>query len=167
MKKIAAILIIITSSINLIISLISFPNLVYEMQYWLGEGGLEGLNYWFPQLFVYPLSSIAFILLGIALMKDGNSSNISHQNVPAPKVTKSKTPDMQNNLNPNDVPSTGLNIVCFLIPLVGLIIYLTEKDKSPKKASSAGKAALWGVGVSVVLSIISIIISVVMVSSMY
>ena len=167
MKKIAAILIIITSSINLIISLISFPNLVYEMQYWLGEGGLEGLNYWFPQLFVYPLSSIAFILLGIALMKDGNSSSISHQNVPAPKVTKSKTPDMQNNLNPNDVPSTGLNIVCFLIPLVGLIIYLTEKDKSPKKASSAGKAALWGVGVSVVLSIISIIFSVVMVSSMY
>ena len=78
MKKIAAILIIITSSINLITSLITFPNLVYEMQYWMNEGGLEGLNYWFPQLFVYPLSSIAFILLGIALMKDGNSSSISH-----------------------------------------------------------------------------------------
>ena len=45
--------------------------------------------------------------------------------------------------------------------------YLTQKDKSPKKASSAVKAAIWGVGAQVVLSIISIIISSAMISSMY
>ena len=66
-----------------------------------------------------------------------------------------------------DQKSTGLNIISFLIPLVGLIIYLTQKETSPIKATSAGKAALWGVGVSVVLTIISVIASAAMVSSMY
>ena len=77
------------------------------------------------------------------------------------------TSENQNDIDPNDALSTGLNIFCFLIPVVGLIIYLTQKDKSPKKASSAVKAAIWGVGAQVVLSIISIIISFTMISSMY
>ena len=55
----------------------------------------------------------------------------------------------------NDKPSNGINIISFFIPLVGLIIYLIEREKSPIKATSAGKAALWGVGVTIVLSIIS------------
>ena len=66
-----------------------------------------------------------------------------------------------------DQKSTGLNIICFLIPLVGLIIYLTQKDTHPIKATSAGKAALWGVGISFALGIISFIASMVMVSSMF
>jgi hypothetical protein len=53
-----------------------------------------------------------------------------------------------------DQKSTGLNVISFLIPLVGLIVYLTQKDTYPIKANSAGKAALWGVGVSVVASIL-------------
>jgi hypothetical protein len=57
-----------------------------------------------------------------------------------------------------DQKSTGLNVISFLIPLVGLIIYLIQKDSHPIKATSAGKAALWGVGVGVVLYIISIVI---------
>ena len=56
-----------------------------------------------------------------------------------------------------DQKSTGLNVISFLIPLVGLIIYLTQKDTSPIKAPSAGKAALWGVGVGVVFYILSIV----------
>jgi predicted membrane protein len=82
-------------------------------------------------------------------------------------LPKSKTISNQNDSNPNDIPSTGLNIISFLIPLVGLIIYLIEKDKAPKKANSAGKAALWGIGVSVVFTILLFIISAVMISSMY
>jgi hypothetical protein len=67
--------------------------------------------------------------------------------------------------NPNDQPSVGLNIISFLIPLVGLIIYLTERDRSPRKATSAGKAALWGVGVTVILSMISFFIVFALISS--
>ena len=71
-----------------------------------------------------------------------------------------------NSSNPNDVPSTGLNVISFLIPLVGLIVYLTQKDKSPNKARAAGKAALWGVGISMVFGIISVMISLAAVGSM-
>ena len=56
-----------------------------------------------------------------------------------------------------DQKSTGLNVISFLIPLVGLIIYLTQKDTHPIKATSAGKSALWGVGVGVVFYIISMV----------
>ena len=70
----------------------------------------------------------------------------------------------QNESNSNDLPSTGLNILSFLIPLVGLILYIIEKDKSPIKAKSAGKSALWGVGVSVILIILSVIVTMVMIN---
>ena len=53
-----------------------------------------------------------------------------------------------------DAPNTGYAILGFLIPLVGLILYLINKDTAPLKAKSAGKGALIGVIVSVVFSII-------------
>lgn len=71
----------------------------------------------------------------------------------------------ENISNSNDQPSVGLNILSFLIPLVGLIIYLTERDRSPRKATSAGKAALWGVGVTVILSMISFFVVFALISS--
>ena len=54
----------------------------------------------------------------------------------------------------NDAPSTGFAVLGFFIPLVGLILYLINKDSSPLKAKSAGKGALAGVITSVVFSII-------------
>lgn len=49
----------------------------------------------------------------------------------------------------HDEPSTGLNVLSFLIPLAGLIIYLMDKDKMPRRASAAGKWALTNVVVCV------------------
>lgn len=54
----------------------------------------------------------------------------------------------------NDAPSTGYAVLGFFIPLVGLILYLVNKDKTPLKAKSAGKGALIGFCVSVGISII-------------
>lgn len=53
-----------------------------------------------------------------------------------------------------DIPSKGLNIVSFLIPLVGLIVYLTSHDKTPIKARESGKWALIGVAASAIASIV-------------
>ena len=53
-----------------------------------------------------------------------------------------------------DAPNTGFAILGFFIPLVGLILYLINKDTSPLKAKSAGKGALIGFAVSVVFGII-------------
>ena len=49
----------------------------------------------------------------------------------------------------DDTPSTGLNIISFLFPLVGLILYLVYHDKTPQRATAIGKWALIGVGVGV------------------
>lgn len=56
--------------------------------------------------------------------------------------------------NPDDKLSTGLAILSFCIPLAGAIIYFSNKDSMPNKAKSACHAALWGVGIGIVLNII-------------
>ncbi len=44
----------------------------------------------------------------------------------------------------NDHPDTLANVFSFLIPLVGLIIYLSDRNVRPIMAASAGKYALYG-----------------------
>jgi hypothetical protein len=106
---------------------------------------------------IWPLTSLSMIVFLLSfvfekkIIVNGNHVNSVGEN--------------QNTTNLNDQPSTGLNIISFLIPLVGLIIYLTEREKSPIKATSAGKAALWGVGVTIVLSIISFFVMFSIISS--
>lgn len=57
------------------------------------------------------------------------------------------------NLEP-DVPSTGLNVLAFLFPIVGLILYLVNNDKSPLKAKAIGKWALIGFVSGLVLNML-------------
>lgn len=54
----------------------------------------------------------------------------------------------------DDAPNTGFAVLGFFIPIVGLILYLVNKDTAPKKARSAGKGALIGFCVSAAVSII-------------
>ena len=67
----------------------------------------------------------------------------------------------------DDAPNTGFAVLGFLFPLVGLILYLVNKDKSPLKAKSAGKGALIGFCVSVGISIIYGIFAGAMIGSLY
>ncbi len=45
---------------------------------------------------------------------------------------------------PSDIPSTGLNVLAFCIPLVGLILYCVNLGQYPRKAQAIGKWALIG-----------------------
>ncbi|MFQ5649726.1 MAG: zinc-ribbon domain-containing protein [bacterium] len=51
-----------------------------------------------------------------------------------------------------------LGIVFFCIPIVGAIMYFVWKEDKPGKAQQACHLALWGVGVGIVLNIISALI---------
>ena len=53
-----------------------------------------------------------------------------------------------------DASNIGFAVLGFFIPLVGLILYLINKDTEPQKAKSAGKGALIGFCVSLVSSIV-------------
>jgi len=41
-----------------------------------------------------------------------------------------------------DIPSTGLNVLSFFMPLVGLVLYCLYHDKAPNKAKQIGKWAI-------------------------
>lgn len=60
----------------------------------------------------------------------------------------------QSPITPIDNGNTGFAILSFFIPVAGLIIYISEKDKKPKTAKQAGKCAIWGVVTNVVISIL-------------
>ncbi len=60
-----------------------------------------------------------------------------------------------------DAPSGGFAFLCFLFPIIGLILYLVWKDTLPLRAKSCGKGAIVGVIVEVVFFIISIVLSIV------
>lgn len=57
--------------------------------------------------------------------------------------------------NGADVPSVGLNIVSFLFPIIGLILYLVYYQNSPIKANALGKWALISFGINIVVLILS------------
>ena len=56
--------------------------------------------------------------------------------------------------NTDDVPNIGLNILAALIPIVGLIIYLTMNDKKSRKARKIGQCALIGFCLNIFLIIL-------------
>ena len=58
----------------------------------------------------------------------------------------------------DDHSSFGLAILGFFIPIVGLILFLVHEGKKPKRAKSAGKGALIGFIIQIVLSFILVIL---------
>lgn len=56
--------------------------------------------------------------------------------------------------DPADAPSAGFAFLGFLIPVLGFILWLVWKDKSPRKAKSCGKGALISLIIHVVFYII-------------
>lgn len=58
----------------------------------------------------------------------------------------------------NEPLGMGLKIVCFLIPLVGIILYFVHKTEYPKKSQGACYSALWGFGFGIVLQIVFVLL---------
>lgn len=59
-----------------------------------------------------------------------------------------------------DAPSTGYAILGFLIPIIGLILYLIWKNDYPQRASSIGKGAIGGAIFSIIVPILLSIVGV-------
>ncbi|MBQ0016555.1 MAG: zinc ribbon domain-containing protein [Bacteroidales bacterium] len=62
------------------------------------------------------------------------------------------------NESTNQKPNIGLNIISFLFPFIGLILFICYNDDAPIRAKACGKWALFGVIVETVLTIVSLII---------
>lgn len=55
---------------------------------------------------------------------------------------------------PGDAPSGGYLALGLFLPLIGLILYLVWMNTFPQRAKSAGKGALIGAGISLVLGLL-------------
>lgn len=66
------------------------------------------------------------------------------------------TRDEKENAQNGDARSAGLGILCFFLPIVGLILYIVWKDTYPLKAKSCGKGALISVIVYAALMLLSV-----------
>ncbi len=64
---------------------------------------------------------------------------------------QTKTATATTTTNVNDDGSFGWSVLGFCVPLVGLILYLVWKDEKPNNAEAAGKGALIGFIVGLVL----------------
>ncbi len=58
----------------------------------------------------------------------------------------------------DDRPSGGFAVLCFFLPIAGLILYIYWHDNYPQRARSCGKGALIGVIVHGAFTILSIIV---------
>jgi hypothetical protein len=65
--------------------------------------------------------------------------------------------ELRTNESTVDMPNTILNVISFLIPLVGAIIYFSSKADYPIKAKAAGRAALFGLALGVALNLLFMI----------
>ena len=57
----------------------------------------------------------------------------------------------------NEPLNGGVQALSFCFPIVGGILWLVHKNSAPQKSKDACSAALWGVGVGIVLNILAAI----------
>ena len=59
-----------------------------------------------------------------------------------------------NSANTNDIPDNLFAVLGFLIPIVGVLLFLIYEDKKPSRAGSSGKGALIGFIVRIIIYVI-------------
>ena len=94
-------------------------------------------------MFIIPIVLLfALLVIAIPIYILVQSSKKLNQEYEQQKQNINNSP---NQSLPQDAPSLGLTIVGFLLPLIGLIMYIAWLSTLPFRARSAGRGALMGV----------------------
>lgn len=96
-----------------------------------------------------------------------NETYCTYCGAPQNDVPPQQAPPAYSANAPVDVSSFGWAFLGFLIPLVGLILFLVWKDTLPLRSKSCGKGALVGVILYVIFIIISVAIGACAAASAY
>ena len=86
-------------------------------------------------------------------MAPGNNYNVPPQQPPYYSTNYVQQPQVEQKA------SVGFAILSFLIPIAGLIIFLTQKSKRPKTAKVSGICALVSFILNIIASIIIVVVS--------
>ncbi|WP_290651677.1 zinc ribbon domain-containing protein [Lachnoanaerobaculum sp.] len=92
---------------------------------------------------------IFFIMWSMSVCGKQAVNTVGNEN-----TIRNATVENTTNTNELDEPSTGINVLCFFIPVIGLTLYFAWKSMYPKKAKAALKVAVIGFLVWTVLSIV-------------
>lgn len=148
-----------------------FPSLKVSLLYFI-ENFIEFLLY--LSYFIFPLELLFFIILAkdngkkkAVSINEVDSSDRKEVNkmafcrncgkeIPEEAVicVHCGVPVKKDSILSDEPASTGLKVICFLLPIVGLIEYLIYIDKSPLKSKECGKYALIGFIVGIILWVI-------------
>tara|TARA_B110000259_G_scaffold18202_1_gene19194 strand:+ start:1024 stop:1557 length:534 start_codon:yes stop_codon:yes gene_type:complete len=122
-------------------------------------------------------SMVVVVVLGLILLylgkrlyssKNSKIINISLQEIPETLKEFSRrysfSTDLKNLKSNIDASSILLNILCFLAPVWGLIIFLAQNDKYPIRTKAAVKSAKKGLLTMVIIGVISILSIVIMIN---
>lgn len=146
LRKIAGVILMIYGSFHIAWTI---SRKVFDFEY-----GSNGMEFLFLMVeYIYPIGDFGFILLGLSYLLDK-----SH---PSGIQDSLKSTDITVTSDVIDGSSLGLNILSFLVPIVGLVVYFSFKDTNPIRAKSAGIASLVGFGLSMSAMILIGFISIV------
>ena len=84
-------------------------------------------------------------------VKDSQIENTSKETKPSFNKSEGITLESET----NDKSDSGINIISFLIPIIGIIIYATQKQQYPIKAKAALDSAISGIVIGVIVGFIS------------
>ena len=65
--------------------------------------------------------------------------------------------DEEPNRPSDDELHMGLRVLSFCIPIAGAVIYFTTNERFPRKKKQACTAALWGIGINLILRVLGTI----------
>jgi uncharacterized membrane protein YvbJ len=71
----------------------------------------------------------------------------------APQYTQQAVPPQQSPAEVDDKPTCLMNGICFLIPIVGIILYFVKKNEQPNCAKSYLQWALISVAIGILINI--------------
>lgn len=83
------------------------------------------------------------------------------------QVNKNEVKENNNVTNEDDKGGFLWGLLGFLVPLVGLILFLVWRDSKPRTAKVVGKGALVSVILSIALTVLTIVGSVIMVAGFH
>ena len=97
---------------------------------------------------VFPTVTVS---VSFTKVKESQIENTSKETKPSFNKSEGITLESET----NDKSDSGINIISFLIPIIGIIIYATQKQQYPIKAKAALDSAISGIVIGVIVGFIS------------
>jgi hypothetical protein len=160
--KIVAAIILIYSALGLLYSLFVGSFVLITGQSWNSIRPERSIL----EIYSGVLPSAVGLFIGRLLYKSKISNRMIINLEPLVSVRANVRDDLENLKSNTDASSFLINALCFFAPVWGLVMFLIQNDKYPKRTKAAVKSAKIGLLTIVIIGVISILSMVIMINTM-